>query len=98
MWSASFSPDGTSIVTASIDGTARLWDATTGQEIVALRGHNSWLRSAAFSPDGTRIVTASVDSTARLWDAITGQEIVALRGHDASVQSCLLYTSPSPRD
>jgi len=37
--SASFSPDGARIVTASEDGTARLWDATTGQEIIALRGH-----------------------------------------------------------
>ena len=38
MWSASFSPDGARIVTASNDGTARLWDATTGEEIIARRG------------------------------------------------------------
>jgi WD40 repeat protein len=36
--SASFSPYGARIVTASSDRTARLWDATTGQEIIALRG------------------------------------------------------------
>jgi WD40 repeat protein len=36
--SASFSPDGVQIVTASPDGTARLCDATTGKEIIALRG------------------------------------------------------------
>src|SRR6516165_2393491 len=85
--SASFSPDGTSIVTASSDRTARLWDATTGQEIVALRGHEAGVVSASFSPDGTSIVTASIDGTARLWDATTGQEIVALRGHNSWLRS-----------
>ncbi len=40
---ASFSPDGARIVTASGDRTARLWDATTGQEIIALRGHEDWV-------------------------------------------------------
>ena len=72
---ASFSPDGTRIVTASSDGTARAWDATTGEEIIALRGHKNWVESASFSPDGTCIVTASTDGTVRLWDATTGREI-----------------------
>jgi hypothetical protein len=37
--SAAFSPDGRRIVTASEDGTARIWNAATGKEIVALREH-----------------------------------------------------------
>lgn len=53
-------------------------DATTGQEIIALRGHEDWVQSASFSPDGARIVTASNDRTARLWDATTGQEITRI--------------------
>ena len=87
MLSACFSPDGVRIVTASLDNTARLWDAATSQELAALHGHEGSVQSACFSPDGARIVTASWDRTARLWDAATGQELVALRGHEGLVLS-----------
>ena len=80
--SAAFSPDGSRIVTASRDRTARIWDAATAKEIAVLRGHDDVVNSAAFSPDGSRIVTASWDKTARIWDAATAKEIAVLRGHD----------------
>ena len=73
--SASFSPDGTLIVTASEDTTARVWDAKSGKPIGEPLKHDGAVRSAGFSPDGTRIVTASEDQTARVWDAITGQPV-----------------------
>jgi WD40 repeat protein len=60
-----FSPDGSRIVTASVDKTARIWDAASAKEIAVLRGHEDVVVSAAFSPDGSRIVTASGDNTAR---------------------------------
>jgi WD40 repeat protein len=63
------SPDGSRIVTASEDKTARIWDAASAKEIAVLRGHDRGVTSAAFSPDGSRIVTASEDRTARIWDA-----------------------------
>ena len=87
MLSATFSPDGMRIVTASNDKTARIWDSETGQEIKALIWHEESVKSAVFSPDGKRIVTASDDETARIWDSASGQEIMVLRGHEASVNS-----------
>ena len=66
MTAAAFSPDGTRILTASYDTTARLWDGD-GRPLAVLEGHRDWVYSAAFSPDGRRIVTASRDATARLW-------------------------------
>ena len=65
--SAQFSPDGTRVVTASSDGSARVWDARSGQPIGALLKHEGWVWSAQFSPDGTRVVTASDDGSARVW-------------------------------
>ena len=80
--SAAFSPDGTRIVTASDDGTARVWQADGQGEPVVLKGHESTVNSAAFSPDGTRIVTASNDGTARIWRTDGQGEPVVLKGHE----------------
>ena len=84
---AAFSPDGSRIVTASFDNTARVWDAATGVALAKLSGHTDRVYSAAFSPDGSRIVTASFDQTVRIWDTTTGKELVALRGHEGDVWS-----------
>src|SRR5215813_9734976 len=85
--SVAFSPDGSRIVTASKDKTARIWDAASAKEIAVLRGHDNRVWSAAFSSDGSRIVTASYDKTARIWDAASGKEMAILRGHDSVVWS-----------
>jgi len=74
VFSAKFSPDGKSVVTASGDGSARVWNAETG-ELVAWLGHQAAVYSASFSPDNRWVVTASADHTARVWDARTGQPI-----------------------
>jgi WD40 repeat protein len=85
--SASFSPDHSAypdhsiIATASNDRTAKIWSPITGDLILTLKGHTSWVRSARFSPDGSRIVTASDDQTAKIWNPITGILILTLKGH-----------------
>jgi WD40 repeat protein len=85
--SAAFNPDGTRIITTSYDRTARIWDATTGEEIAILRGHEHSVTKAAYSRDGSRIVTASIDQTARVWDAATAKELTVIRGHTQAVNA-----------
>ena len=75
-----FSPDGTSLASASWDQTARLWDMVHREERIALRGHKERLADLAFSPDGQMIVTSSQDYTARVWDTRTGQSLAVLPG------------------
>lgn len=66
----SFSRDGQYVLTASHDGTARLWNWSDPQEWnapVVLRGHDGAVLTAALSPDGRWAVTGGADSTARVW-------------------------------
>jgi len=78
---ASFSADGTRIVTGSWDNTAKVWDTKTGAELLTLKGHTNSVNAASFSADGTRIVTGSWDNTAKVWDTKTGAELLTLKGH-----------------
>ena len=74
-----FSPDGTRLATSSDDGTAKVWDASSGKLLLTLEsGHGDWVMGIAFSPDGTRLATVGGNETARVWDANTGQEILTL--------------------
>jgi WD40 repeat protein/serine/threonine protein kinase len=93
---AVYSPDGSRIVTASNDKTARIWDALTGAPLAVLSGHGGSVYNAAYSPDGAHIVTASTDKTARIWDARTGQQLAVLSGHGDEVSSAF-YSSDGTR-
>jgi WD40 repeat protein len=83
--SADFSPDGALVVTASTDGSARVWVPATGKQQAVLQGHTGAVYAARFSPDGKQAVTASADQTARIWDAATGASLTVLEGHQGDV-------------
>jgi WD40 repeat protein len=65
---AAFNPDGRLVVTASADGTARVWDWRAKSVLAQLRGGSQPLSSASFSPNGRWVVTAGADGAARVWD------------------------------
>ena len=76
----SFSHDGRSLLTASRDGTVRIW-GVSGRERrrIVLRAHSGDVSSAQFSPNGSYVVTASSkDRTVRLWATQSGREIAVL--------------------
>jgi WD40 repeat protein len=49
--SASWSPDGSRLVTGSEDQTAKVWDAKTGAEVLTLKGHINAVSAASWSLD-----------------------------------------------
>jgi WD40 repeat protein len=66
------------LATVAGDGTVRLWDVATQQEIGApMTASAQPVYAVAFNSSGTMLATAGGDGTARLWDLATQQEIGA---------------------
>ncbi|CAE8662053.1 unnamed protein product [Polarella glacialis] len=76
------------LLTVSEDGTARLWEAASGEVLQVLRGHRKDVTGGAFFPDGERILTVSLDCTAR---AASGEEVQMLEGHSAALTSGTVF-------
>ena len=89
--SLSFSPDSARLLTGSLDHTARVWDARTGQPVTPPLPHTDQVRAAAFNPNGTSVLTGSTDKTARLWDAATGQPLCPPLVHPTGVR-CVAFS------
>jgi WD40 repeat protein/tRNA A-37 threonylcarbamoyl transferase component Bud32 len=79
---AVFSRDGKRVVTASGDGTARVWEAFSGELLRVVAGHQANVVTAEFSPDGRHLLTAGEDATARIWDLASGVEVFRSSGHE----------------
>src|SRR5271156_3290131 len=62
--SVAFSHDSARLASASVDKTARIWDASSGECLQTLEGHSGSVRSVAFSHDSARLASATGDNTA----------------------------------
>ncbi len=90
---ATFSPDGTKVISTSSDNTVRVWDVASGDEMLQLPMESMATR-AVYSPNGLFILTANIDDTARIWNVQTGELTEELVGHSASLTSAS-YSSDS---
>ncbi|MBI3819018.1 MAG: WD40 repeat domain-containing protein [Planctomycetes bacterium] len=75
------SPDESRLASASGDRTLRIWDASTGRELLRIAGHAGSVLCCAWSPDGTKIATGGADKSIRIWNASTGAELLRFEGH-----------------
>ena len=55
VWNA----DESRVLTASNDGTARVWDTATGTQLMVLTGHQDWVNTAIWNADGSRVTGRS---------------------------------------
>jgi len=69
-----YSPDGKIILSASDDGSLRLWDAVAGTQVSSLEGHSAAISCATFSPQSSDLLSASQDGSIRVWNASIQQK------------------------
>jgi WD40 repeat protein/serine/threonine protein kinase len=80
-----FSPDGQRLATATEEKTMKIWEATTGQELLALPDTGE-VRCAAFRPpEGRWFVTGDQSGAVTVWDTTARQVVRTRRRHTAAV-------------
>jgi WD40 repeat protein/serine/threonine protein kinase/tetratricopeptide (TPR) repeat protein len=79
-----FSPDGRRLAIGCGDGTASIYEVSSGKTIASVY-HKRDVRRVAFSPDGVWLLTASDDGTAQVWDSATGASVSGPLKHAAPV-------------
>jgi WD40 repeat protein/serine/threonine protein kinase len=107
-WAMAFSPDGTLLASTGFDGVIAIWDASSADLMVTLRGHgdrtpinsseanrSGWIEQLAFRPDGLELVSVGRDGTVRVWDPVSAEGRV-LRSFDYELNS-LAYNPDGSR-
>jgi WD40 repeat protein len=84
-FSAAWSPDGKAILTGSLDGYTRLWDAQSGDKLREIPAHDNYITQVDWSPTGEQLATASNDDTAKIWDVATGELLQVLSSYGDDV-------------
>jgi WD40 repeat protein len=88
-------PDDRYVVSASRDGTLKVWDLRTDEIIHTLRGHSGSVNAVAIIPDTTYAVSASSDKTLKIWNIGNGQLMRTFTGHSDEIYS--LAVTPDGR-
>jgi WD40 repeat protein len=78
IYSVKFSPDGSTIASASKDGTIKLWNRE-GELQQTFTGHTNSVNSISFNPNGKSIASASGDGSVKIW-SIAGVAPIVLQG------------------
>ena len=86
-----FTPDGKTLASGSKDGTIRLWDTTTGNQIISFDSDLS--TALAFSADG-KTLASTHNKGIKLWDITTGSELRTLKG-DIGICYALAFSAGS---
>ena len=82
--SAAFSSDGSRVASGDDNGSVRVWDAASGEQVVEMVGHTGPVASVEFSSSGSRVASRGHDGSVRVWDAVSGKQVAEMAGSAGS--------------
>ncbi|MEU4428542.1 WD40 repeat domain-containing protein, partial [Actinoplanes sp. NPDC024001] len=74
------------------EGTVRLWETSTGRELIVLVGHQGPVRAACPLGRGL-LATAGDDRTLRVWDVHSGAHVHTFTGHTGAITGVCTITA-----
>ena len=83
--------DGRRAVSASWDGTLKVWDLESGVCLQTLHGHSDMVNAVVLHQDGLRAVSASSDHTLKLWDLESEAHLRTPDGHSSLARAIALH-------
>lgn len=83
---ASFSPDGATLLTTGSDRQAKLWNVQTGECLHTLDASTDLLTRGAFSADGSLVVTGDRSGDVKVHEVASGKCLQTFRAHKRVVQ------------
>jgi WD40 repeat protein len=92
--SLAFHPDSVQLLSASLDGTVRLWDAIANRQLHVYDGVRGG--GLAWSPDGRHFAMSGAGGTLKVWESQSGRRVLTLQGHSDDVTAAA-YTPDGRR-
>ena len=86
VFSLAYSLDGEFLVSGDGDGVVRLWEVSSGKEILTCNGHSSGILSVTFICNQT-FASSGYNGVIRIWNRSNSKCLMTLEGHSDSVYS-----------
>src|SRR5262249_3715159 len=90
-----WSSDGTTLASASKDGTLRLWDAVNGTALGLLGRFSAWNTCVAWHPTEPLIASGTSDKRILLWQLPARQVAMMLTGHMGRITALCWAADPA---
>jgi RNA polymerase sigma factor (sigma-70 family) len=99
IFAIAFRPGGQVVASGAGDGTIRLWNFATGEELrrIDAAPKNCRIHALAFSGDGKILAAGGDDTTLRLWNGDTGAELLQGGGHQSWARNDVLSVALSAK-
>lgn len=85
VFSVTYSPDGTKLLSGDADGVVKVWDVESGKILHSIQAAHDSIKQVRFRPNGKQFATADRRGDIKTWDVATGSPVKSFNGHSFAV-------------